>query len=388
MSLNSTTVAYNATDDAVEISRGGSPGGAILNAPKQGRYVYGAKMRFLTDNGAATNYFGLCMRRVQPPGNDWTGIHLVHYQTGDAPNLKSWYAEFLTSGGSAQQTLFKIDQNLSGVPQYAKNIWFDFRIEVDTVRFTDDSGISKMRFYVNDFLLGEYTTPTTGVYGTAMYPGVKIQNGLAQVRQVYSSSDIPTDLKLRSPSYLATTEISAKSEQLLGARTAGSKADSYPTSSKNYYFGEDSVISGRILDYSFNKKIEKVWIVDSNTLRVAGRTTTDADGNYAFPKMDSTATYVIMVDRDGKKKTVPTVNYVGHGILAGTVRIAGDVAEGVKVRVFSEESNEFLGEVVTDVNGQFEIPNVLNGHAFCLVFRDPLGAWEDRVSSRRIAVAI
>ena len=204
------------------------------------------------------------------------------------------------------------------------------------------------------------------------------------VRRIYGNTAVSSEIIVPAPVFatdIGENKIS-KFSSAVGPTSLVSKKDE-DVNYQNLYFQEDLTLTGKLLGYSFDKKIENVWVMDAQTMKIAGKTKTDTEGNYAVAKLDSRREYFVMVERNGKKKTVPAVNYTGYGTLAGVYRITGSIVEGVSVRVFSEESNEFLGEVFTDSTGQFTVPNVSDSHSFYLVFREPSGAWEDRVSSRR-----
>ena len=146
----------------------------------------------------------------------------------------------------------------------------------------------------------------------------------------------------------------------------------------------DLTIRGRVLTDSFQPIVENVYAFRGDSMEAVHQVETDDEGFYEMTKLDSKFDYVLMVKRDGRMKTIPMADYVGFGELAGAYRIRGENIGEVEVKVFSEQTGEYLGQVTTNLNGQFSIPNVNPNHLFTLVFREPTGAWEDRVSSRRI----
>lgn len=76
-------------------------------------------------------------------------------------------------------------------------------------------------------------------------------------------------------------------------------------------------------------------------------------------------------------------DFSGNGILAGSVRILGDVGSGFIVDLHSEITGEKISSTVTDGIGTFEFTNLEKTEKFFMVFKDPSGLWEYRVSSRR-----
>lgn len=156
---------------------------------------------------------------------------------------------------------------------------------------------------------------------------------------------------------------------------------------KKAYVDRNAIVSGKILGSDFLTKKRRVMAVDRHTMQVLGDTVSDEDGNYTFTQISDLSVIALFVeDAEGHRIQAPTVAYVGEGKLSGTCRVLGVGFANVEVKVYSEETDELLGYVQTDVNGEFTVPNVKPGVDFYLIFRDPAGAWEDRVSSRRTAV--
>ena len=75
--------------------------------------------------------------------------------------------------------------------------------------------------------------------------------------------------------------------------------------------------------------------------------------------------------------------FEGNGVLSGVVRVDGENQIGCIVSLYSEKTQEYLTSSVTDSNGMFVFEHLNTEELFYIVAKEPSGAWEYRVSSRR-----
>lgn len=91
-------------------------------------------------------------------------------------------------------------------------------------------------------------------------------------------------------------------------------------------------------------------------------------------------------------QNTPTLTYkrtfLGDGSIAGTVRNQGTPVQDYIVQLFHNETNTFLDETVTNVDGTYQFNNLDQAQLFDVVSFDPDDVWEKRVSSRRLPVFI
>lgn len=377
--FNTTTMAHNSADGTIDLSIGGtSPGGIVLKStPPVSKLTFGAEVMFTGNNSGILNLFGLWLLTA-PETTNYSGFRATHTTNAVPPVGDMWYVG--ASDGLANYRIpFQRPSGVNGVPAFAPNVYYDLRVEYIQSDVDSVIGAATVKFYVNGFLITEFAD--VGVNCRAVTPGIFLQSGRMKVRRMYGditpaiTQQIPIFQIDRSPEYV----ISDDSQNLVYI------AESPEESKKNHYANDkDLTIRGRVLDESFNAIQELVYVYENRTMDSADRVASDPDGFYEITGLDSTRDYTIMVRREGKMRTVPMADYAGFAELAGTYRIRGENVGQVDVKVFSEQTGEYLGHVDTDANGQFRIPNVNPDHKFTLVFREPSGLWEDRVSSRRI----
>lgn len=80
---------------------------------------------------------------------------------------------------------------------------------------------------------------------------------------------------------------------------------------------------------------------------------------------------------------------VGHGpgVLSGTVTVRGVVQSGAIVLLFDEETEQYVNATTSNASGIYTFTGLPEGRQFFMVFKEPTGLWEYRVSSRRTPVA-
>lgn len=76
----------------------------------------------------------------------------------------------------------------------------------------------------------------------------------------------------------------------------------------------------------------------------------------------------------------------GLGVLSGTVTVRGVVQAGAIVLLFDEETNAYVNSTTSDASGIFSFSGLPENRQFFMVFKEPTGLWEYRVSSRRTPV--
>lgn len=75
----------------------------------------------------------------------------------------------------------------------------------------------------------------------------------------------------------------------------------------------------------------------------------------------------------------------GSGTLSGTVTVRGAIQAGAIVLLFDELTGQYVNSTVSDGSGIFTFTG-LPDRQFFMVFKEPTGLWEYRVSSRRTPV--
>lgn len=73
----------------------------------------------------------------------------------------------------------------------------------------------------------------------------------------------------------------------------------------------------------------------------------------------------------------------GAGVLTGTVTVKGIVQAGVIVLLFDEATSQFINATTTDAGGVYTFTGLPTTRDFFMVYKEPSGLWEYRVSSRR-----
>lgn len=274
------------------------------------------------------------------------------------------------------------DNAIDGRPVFALNKIMRHQLEISSVqvggRWVDSfvytvDGQLVMRFadwYSTTMNLGTYT------------PGVFLWGGTARVHYVSGHTDpnaadwIPNSLI--EPKYLLS--------DFSGGQVLNTQVHPNAEITQNVY-SQNPMASreGRILDRDFLPAERVVYIRRKDTGEYVGTTYSDAEGFYRFDAVETGYEYFVeYLDEHSMLVKAPEADYIGYGELAGAYRIRGENVGAVEVKVYSEETEEFLGQVLTDSNGQFRVSNVNSNHLFTLVFREPSGGWEDHVSSRRI----
>lgn len=148
------------------------------------------------------------------------------------------------------------------------------------------------------------------------------------------------------------------------------------------FYSGNNVISGKV----YPAQQTRVRLVDNKNGKVVASTISDSDGYFVFDKSyTDIRKYTIYYESvDGSYVNLSSIEFTGTKKLAGTYKIRNVPTQNATVKVFLESNNQFIGETTTDSMGYFEMPNLSDTQQFYLVFRDPDGLWEDRVSSRRI----
>ncbi len=374
-----TTAVYNATDKTLDVSTGNNRQGllALRNTPPVPVLTFGAEIKF-TENiptSATTNYFG--MWGLVNPEVNYVGYRVIHRNDASpAPSGSGWSISVADAGFSSVDEGTKVMDGVNGIPAFAAGVWYDIRYEYVSNPLNSTNGAAWMRLYVNDVFVNQRII--ADYRGLPITPAFFGYNAKYKVRRIYgrktASFEYPVFFK---------TDVPKESIQKPTDPVQEVFADEEKTY-LNYVYNENLTIRGRVLDDSFKPSQELVYAYETDTMRPVHRVASDSDGFYVLDKLDSSYNYTVMVKRDGKMRTPPFADYIGFGELAGAYRIRGENIGEVEVKVFSEQTGEYLGQVKTNVNGQFTIPNVNPNHLFALVFREPTGAWEDRVSSRRI----
>ena len=373
-----TTYTHNSTDATIDLNLGGFAVGGLLlkSTPVESNLTFGAEVMFTANNAGTANNFGLRLN-IAPETTNQTCYVASNINNTIYPTGNKWFFDKIDISGNSYGSLFPYRQ--VGAPVFALNTWFDLKIEYARVPFYG-IGSAVIRFWVNGTMIGEYRD-ASDVAGPVT-PGIFLNAGKLKVRRMYA--DLTPAL---TPIYpYITTERKQESFLITGSSANSNvrqelNADATRTSGVN---DSDLTIRGRTLGDDFIPFQENLFVMRTDTMEVLQRVTADEDGYYMFSRLDSKFDYRVFVKRDGIPKTVPMADYIGYGELAGTYRIRGETVGGVEVRVFSEQTGEYLGMVMTDSSGRFSIPNVNKAHLFALVFREPSGAWEDRVSSRRL----
>ena len=374
-----TTAVYNATDKTLDVSTGGNRQGllALRNTPPVPVLTFGAEIKF-TENiptSSTTNYFGLW--GLVNPEVDYVGYRIIHRNDSDpAPAGSGWSISVSDAPFSVIDEGTKVLDGVNGIPAFTAGVWYDIRFEYVSNPLNSSSGAAWLRLYVNDVyvhqrLIADYR-------GMPITPGFFGYNAKFKIRRIYGRKTASFEYPVFTRTESAKEFFFQPEQGPVVHRANESKAY------LNYVYSEDLTIYGRVLDDAFNPSQELIYAYETETMRPVHRVASNADGFYALDKLDSKLNYTVMVKRDGKMRTPPLADYIGFGELAGAYRIRGENIGEVEVKVFSEQTGEYLGQVKTNANGQFTIPNVNKDHLFTLVFREPSGAWEDRVSSRRI----
>ena len=257
-----------------------------------------------------------------------------------------------------------------------------------------DAGQRCTAVYMDNELMCTWETTTTPPGGTnlnqPMIPSILVRSVTALIRRVtvYDEADKVwpgyTWIRIRPPKISPAVFFTG----LPLAPTTGNKI--FPTNfiQKNILYRESTnKVSGKISSPDFLIRPNRVKISAING-DVVQEVITDAQGYYEFTNLrNDYKNFTVSYDRgDGVFTSVPRAQYVGDGKLQGFYKIKDRPVEGTIVRVFAEETDEYLGEVTTNSIGAFLVPNLDKTKKFYLVFRDPYGLWEDRVSSRRTPV--
>ena len=155
---------------------------------------------------------------------------------------------------------------------------------------------------------------------------------------------------------------------------------------RNHWNSGTGVVAGVVMKAFQPVPAARVRLIDKVTGLVWREAFTGADGRYSFDTLDPSMDYAVISSVDGDVDFVSEVTFHGTGVLSGLYRVKGQPVAGAQVKVFTEDTDEHLGTVDTDAVGQFIVPNLDKTKKFYVVVRDPLGLWEDRVSSRRSPV--
>lgn len=379
------SVTYNSTDGTLDFMHTGSYNGIMLfnDTPPVTSLTFGAEISF-TENvpvGGTNNYFGLWA--AKNPGIDQYGIVPYHKNNSSPlPAGNGWVIDVSSSSGVFAGDGIKFLDGTNGTPAFAAGVWYDVHYEYFTYPLSSEGGYAVFRIFVNGIQMLE--RQFSDGRATGVTPGFFGYNSKYKVRRIYGSRSTPFSFEL-------TTKANSNFSSIRKDDNPPSQGKIAVTSENvrvNYVYSEDMTIHGRMLNESFQPSQEFVFAYETTTMRPVNRVASTTDGVYAIDKLDSKYNYTVMVMRDGRMTTLPFADYVGYGELAGSYRIRGESVGAVEVKVYSEQTGEYLGMVMTDVNGQFSIPNVNKNHQFALVFREPSGLWEDRVSSRRLPEVI
>lgn len=375
VTFNTLTYAHNPTDGTIDLNVASTArGGLILKStPPQGKLTFGAEVMFTANNTGTTNHFGLWLLNF-PETTNYTGYLFANINNTTAPTGNKW---FLTTSNSNLTAWVDFPFRQSDVPAFALNTWYDIRVEYDRKSFAT-VGTATIKVWVNGVLIGEYKNVAAAA--APVTPGIFLYAGKLKVRRMYG--DLTPSVTAETPFSMTEPD---RDRMISDFGEGKSATESKPDTQKTWWSNNnDLTIRGRVLTDSFQPIVENVYAFRGDSMEAVHQVETDDEGFYEMTKLDSEFDYVLMVKRDGRMKTIPMADYVGFGELAGAYRIRGENIGEVEVKVFSEQTGEYLGQVKTNVNGQFSIPNVNSDHKFNLVFREPTGAWEDRVSSRRI----
>lgn len=175
---------------------------------------------------------------------------------------------------------------------------------------------------------------------------------------------------------------------LMGSQANGTikgKLETPPIYSQRIYFSGTASVQGKILN-NFAGLITKVRLHDKNTGIVVAQTASDSTGYYSFTQLENNRTYYTVFEKNSTFISPPVIEYYGNGLLSGIYRIEGVATPNAILRVFAEDTHEYLGQVQTNASGLFTINNLNTTKQFYIVVRDPNSLWEDRVSSRRTPV--
>lgn len=375
VTFNTLTYAHNPTDGTIDLNVASTAlGGLILKStPPQGKLTFGAEVMFTANNTGTTNHFGLWLLNF-PETTNYTGYRFANINNTTAPTGNKWW---LTTSNSNLSAWVDFPFRQSGVPAFALNTWYDIRVEYDRKSF-DTVGAATIKVWVNGVLIGEHKDIASAA--APVTPGIFLYAGKLKVRRMYG--DLTPSVTAETPFVMTEPD---RDRMISDFGEGKSATESKPDTQKTWWSNNnDLTIRGRVLTDSFQPIVENVYAFRGDSMEAVHQVETDDEGFYEMTKLDSKFDYVLMVKRDGRMKTIPMADYVGFGELAGAYRIRGENIGEVEVKVFSEQTGEYLGQVTTNLNGQFSIPNVNPNHLFTLVFREPTGAWEDRVSSRRI----
>lgn len=78
--------------------------------------------------------------------------------------------------------------------------------------------------------------------------------------------------------------------------------------------------------------------------------------------------------------------FTGLGTLEGVVKVKDILSPGALVRLYEEESREYIAETITDSDGNFSFSGLNPDKKYFMVANDQLSIYEYRVTSRRVPV--
>lgn len=372
---------HNSATGTIDITASGSvTAGLILKStPPESKLTFGAEVMFTGNTGSSDlNHFGFWLRNY-PEIENYQGFRAENkYIKTKLPYTNQWYFASVNSGVSAfDNTSTGRIAGRDGFPEFTANTWYDVKVEYAREELPPFAGAAYMRLFVNGVYAGDLKH--IGPQSLPVTPGFFLSSGNMKVRRMYGN--ITPEITIPTPSFKAVHDRGSVTPTngapvIFTESTDEGVRDTYGNTFVN--------VKGRVLDESFQPLRAVVYALSSSRNTFVADTISDQDGFYELIDLRTEDMCTITVFHNGKLENVKKADYTGFGTLSGIYRIRGVAAANVHVRVFSEETGEYLGQVDTDANGGFTIPNVNKDHQFNLVFREPSGAWEDRVSSRRI----
>jgi hypothetical protein len=375
------TWAHNSASGTIDVTASGSlTAGLILKStPPEAKLTFGAEVMFTGNTGGSDlNHFGFWLRNY-PEIENYQGFRPANqYIKTKLPYSNQWFFSSVNSGISAfENTGTGRIAGRDGFPEFAANTWYDVKVEYIREELPPFAGVAYMRLFVNGVYAGDLKH--IGPQSLPVTPGFFLYAGNMKVRRMYGN--LAPGITIPTPSFKAvhdrgTITPTTGAPVIFTESTDEGVRDTYGNTFVN--------VKGRVLDESFQPLRAVVYALSSSRNTFVADTISDQDGFYELIDLRTEDMCTITVFHNGKLENVKKADYTGFGTLSGIYRIRGVAAANVHVRVFSEETGEYLGKVDTDANGGFTIPNVNKDHQFNLVFREPSGAWEDRVSSRRI----